>query len=240
MRNEESGLRLVIVLKLIACLPNRLSLSLTDNYSHHIIILREKVQDMLCQSHFGVQLMVGLFRIHVDSSVTKQVCVALSSDGIMLSYFNRQERWSGMNKLNASKIRNIMRPFALDQSTNSLEIVLMVFRFQGVLSLQTSCFLFLVLFLWFPVFYAEHFWFTRTWNFSCLIQNPGDPCFPQYERTWNFSLIKTSVIFTSSPVMTVSTKIPLPDQFCTSNGSVSSWIDSNLRENLGWLHFVVC
>lgn len=104
------------------------------------------VRDADSQSYFGIQLVVGPLRICVDSRVTKWVHVALSLDGIVLSYFNKEEQWSGRNKMDATKIRGIMRSFALGWSTSSLELVLKVFRLQGVGNLQTWCFLFSVSF----------------------------------------------------------------------------------------------
>lgn len=113
---------------------------------------------MFCQSHLGVQLVVGLLRIYVDSSITKEVHDAPSLEAIVLSYFKKQERWSGMDKMNASKICNIMRSFAQDHSINSLELVLKVFIFQGILNLHTRCFLLLISF---HSVCAEHLWFMR-------------------------------------------------------------------------------
>lgn len=104
------------------------------------------VRDAESQNYFGIQLVVGPLRICVDSRVTKWVRVALSLDNIVLSYFNKEEQWSGRNKMDATKIRGIMRSFALGWSTSSLELVLKVFRFHGVGNLQTWCFLFLVSF----------------------------------------------------------------------------------------------
>lgn len=56
--------------------------------------------------------------IYVDPRFKKQVYVEISLDVIVKIYFNKKERWSGMNKMNASKMCNIMSSFALHFSTN--------------------------------------------------------------------------------------------------------------------------
>lgn len=58
---------------------------------------------MLCQNNFNAQFVGGLLIIYVDPRVKKYIHVEFSLNIIVKIYFNKQERWSGMNKTNASK-----------------------------------------------------------------------------------------------------------------------------------------
>lgn len=197
MENERSGLRFVIVLKLLVL---QIKSQSADNYRIHIIILREKM--CICSVKFILvpSLWEGSLRFMWIQASQSKVHVDFSLDVAVKIYFNKQERWSGI------WVRWIIRWMHPKCATSwalllylspqtSLELVLKMLWFQGFFNVQSRCFLFLVSFHSSPFSalgtsdsWLPHFIF-------CLNQNLWDSYFPQDERTRILSLVKINVVF---------------------------------------------